>query len=145
MMENLVKLFWLTDEAPGPHTLFCWRLVVSMFMTLILVFVVFAFGGLWKLGGFALADDIDTKVAEAIKPVNDRLTTIEAEQGTQSGYLKHLVKSDLERLINREVLARCQATDSVAKQRIKDHIDAYQKDYEEVFGHEYGEPDCEDV
>ncbi len=145
MITKLMKLFWLTDEEPSPRAVFWWRLIVSSFMTCTLAFVVFSFGGLWRLDGFAFASDIETKIAVALKPVASRLTKIEAEQTKQSGYLKHLVKSDLEQLIDREILARCQAMESSVKQRIKDHIDAYQRDYEEVFGHEYDEPDCADV
>ncbi len=114
-------------------------------MTLLAIFVIFSFGGIWHLDGFALAADVDTKIEQAIKPINDKLRTIEMAQTAQNGYLKHLVKSDLERLIDREILARCTASTSEEKQRIKDHIDAYQKDYEEVFGHEYDEPVCADV
>ena len=144
-MSNLWKLLWLTEEDPSGRRVFLWRLVVSAFMTLLAIFVIFSFGGIWGLGGFALASDVDTKIVAALQPVNDKLYTIEQAQKAQNGYLKHLVKSDLERLIDREILARCNAATSVEKQRIKDHINAYQKDYEEVFGHEYDEPDCADV
>ncbi|KKK73503.1 hypothetical protein LCGC14_2893170 [marine sediment metagenome] len=144
-MSNMWKLLWLTEEDPSTRRVFLWRLVVSAFMTLLAIFVIFSFGGIWGLDGFALASDVDTKIVAALQPVNDKLYTIEQAQKAQNGYLKHLVKSDLERLIDREILARCNAATSVEKQRIKDHINAYQKDYKEVFGHEYDEPDCADV
>ena len=144
-MSNMWKLLWLTEEDPSTRRVFLWRLVVSAFMTLLAIFVVFSFGGIWGLDGFALASDVDTKIVAALQPVNDKLYTIEQAQKAQNGYLKHLVKSDLERLIDREILARCNAATSVEKQRIKDHINAYQKDYKEVFGYEYDEPDCADV
>ena len=144
-MSNMWKLFWLTEEEPSRRRVFLWRLMVSTFMTLLAIFVIFSFGGIWNLDGFALAGDVDTKIAAAIQPVNDRLNGIETEQTTQSGYLKWLVKSDLERLIDREILARCNTTTRVEKQRIKSAIDSYQKNYKEVFGHEYDEPDCADV
>ncbi len=145
MLANLVKLFWITEEEPSTWTVALWRLVVSLFMTCSIVFVIWSFGYLFSLGGFAFADDVDIKIAQALTPVTARLNGIETVQTTQSGYLKRLVKSDLERLIDREILARCNATTSAEKQRIKSAIDAYQEDYSDVFGDEYDEPRCDDL
>lgn len=139
------KFLWLTEEDPSDRDLLIWRITVSSFMSLIVLFVVFTLGGIWKLDGFAFASEIDDKIEVAIEPITERLTTIEDEQTVQGGYLRRLVKSDLERLIDREVLARCNATTSPEKRRIKDAIDAYQSDYKAVFGAEYLEPRCEDL
>lgn len=145
LSTSIAQLLWLTEEDPSKQTLFLWRLVVSSFLSLAVLFVVWAMGGLYGTQGFAYADDVDAKIAQAVKPVTDRLDGIETEQTTQSGYLKQLVRSDLERLIDREILARCNATTSAEKQRIKSAIDAYQKDYDDVFDHEYDEPRCNDL
>lgn len=144
-LTSIAKLLWITEEDPSKLRVFLWRLLVSAFLTLGVIFVVWAIGGLYGTQGFAFADDVETKIVQAIQPVTARLTDIETTQTTQSGYLRRLVKSDLERLIDRELLARCKATKSEEKQRIKSAIDAYQSDYEEVFGDEYDEPDCEQL
>jgi hypothetical protein len=135
----------MTELDPDTRRVFWWRLVVSAFITSGVVFVFWAMGGLYGTQGFAYADDVDTKIMRAVAPVNAKLKMIETEQTTQSGYLKRLVKSDLERLIDREILARCNATTSAEKRRIKSAIDAYQSDYEDVFETEYDEPECADL
>ena len=145
IVTSITKLLWMTEEDPDVRRVFLWRLVVSSFITSGVVSVVWAIGGLYGTQGFAFADDVEAKIAQAVEPVTARLTDIEDEQTTQSGYLKRLVKSDLERLIDRELLARCNATSSAEKQRIKSAIDAYQLDYEGVFGDEYDEPGCGDL
>ena len=145
IFTGAAKLLWLTEEDPDVRRVFLWRLVVSAFITTGVIFAVWATGGLYGTQGFAFADGVEAKIAHAIEPVTARLTTIETEQTTQSGYLKRLVKSDLERLIDREILARCNATTSAEKQRIKSAIDAYQLDYEDVFDDEYDEPVCDDL
>ncbi len=145
IVTSITKLLWMTEEDPDVRRVFLWRLVVSAFITSGVIFVVWAMGGLWGTQGFAFADDVEAKIAQAVEPVTARLTVIESEQTTQSGYLRRLVRSDLERLIDRELLARCNATTSAEKQRIKSAIDAYQQDYEAVFGDEYDEPACGDL
>lgn len=145
IFSEIGKLLWMTEQDPDVRRVFLWRLVVSAFITSGVLFAVWAMGGLWGTQGFAYADDIETKIAQAVQPVTARLTVIENEQTTQSGYLKRLVKSDLERLIDREILARCNATTSAEKRRIKSAIDAYQQDYSDVFGDEYDEPACDDL
>ena len=144
-VTSLAKLLWMTETDPNKLRIFFWRLVVSSFITSGVIFALWALGGLYGTQGFAFADDVEAKIAQAVEPVTARLTTIETTQTTQSGYLKRLVKSDLERLIDREILARCNATTSAEKQRIKSAIDAYQLDYEDVFGDEYDEPVCGDL
>lgn len=144
-MTSITKLLWMTEEDPDVRRVFLWRLVVSSFITSGVVFVIWAIGGLYGTQGFAFADDVEAKIAQAVEPVTSRLSAIEKAQTEQSGYLKHLVKSDLERLIDREILARCNATTSAEKRRIKSAIDAYQKDYKNVFGDEYDEPACDDL
>ncbi len=145
IFTNITKLLWLTEEDPSKQTIFLWRLVISAFITSGVIFAIWAMGGLYGTQGFAFAGDVEAKIAQAVEPVTARLTDIETEQTTQSGYLKRLVKSDLERLIDRELLARCNAMTSAEKQRIKSAIDAYQLDYEAVFGDEYDEPRCDDL
>ncbi len=145
IFTGIAKILWMTEEDPDVRRVFLWRLVVSAFITSGVLFVVWATGSLYGTQGFAFADDVQTKIAQAVQPVTARLTTIENEQTTQSGYLKRLVKSDLERLIDRELLARCKATKSAEKQRIKSAIDAYQREYKDVFGDEYDEPNCDQL
>lgn len=145
LVTSAAKLLWMTETNPDKLRIFFWRLVVSAFITSGVIFAVWAMGGMWGTQGFAYADDVEAKIAQAVQPVTSRLTDIESEQTTQSGYLKRLVKSDLERLIDRELLARCSATTSAEKQRIKDAVDAYQRDYKGVFGDEYDEPGCDDL
>lgn len=144
-VTEVIKMFWLTEQEPSAWSVLIWRMVVSSFMTISIIFVIWSVGHLFGMQGFAFADDVNTKIAAAIKPMSDRLDGIETTQSTQSGYLKRLVKSDLERLIDREILARCNATSSAEKQRIKSAIDAYQEDYEDVFGDEYDEPRCAEL
>ena len=145
IVTGIARLLWLTEEDPSKLRVLLWRLVISAFITTGVIFAVWAMGGLYGTQGFAYADDVETKIAQAIKPVTSRLTDIETAQTTQSGYLKRLVKSDLERLIDREILARCNASTSAEKQRIKSAIDAYQQDYNDVFDNEYDEPACGDL
>ena len=145
LVTSIAKLLWMTEEDPDVRRVFLWRLLISAFITVGVIFAVWAMGGLYGTQGFAYADDVETKIAQAIKPVTSRLTDIETAQTTQSGYLKRLVKSDLERLIDRELLARCNASTSAEKQRIKSAIDAYQLDYEDVFDDEYDEPNCDQL
>ncbi len=145
LVTSIAKLLWMTEEDPDVRRVFLWRLLISAFITAGVIFAVWAMGGLYGTQGFAYADDVETKIAQAIRPVTSRLTDIETAQTTQSGYLKRLVKSDLERLIDREIMARCNARTSAEKQRIKSAIDAYQLDYKDVFDNEYDEPACGDL
>lgn len=145
ILTVLTKALWLTEKDPDQWRLFWWRLLVSSAITFGCIFVLWSMGGIWGTQGFALAEDIETQISLALQPMNDRLRTIEDEQTTQSGYLKRLVRSDLERLIDREILARCNADSSAEKQRIKSAIGSYQDDYKAVFGAEYDEPECAEL
>lgn len=133
------------SENASPRKIFYWRLMVSGFMGLLVLFIVFAFGGIWHLNGFALASDVDTKIAAAVKPINDKLNDIESTQVTQSTYLEQLVKSDFADRIDREVRARCSATTRDQKERIKSAIDTYQVGYKAVAGEKYDEPECDEL
>lgn len=142
---SIVKFFWLAKEDPSRREVLIWRLVVSAFMSLTVLFVVWAFGGLFSLTGFAHADDVDTKIEQALEPLTISLTSIKQEQTVQGGFLKTLVKNDFARLIRNELRARCKSTSSEEKERINVAIEMYQQDYEVAAGDRYDEPDCENL
>jgi hypothetical protein len=144
-ITSLVKLFWITEEDPSPWSVALWRLGVSAFMTASVIFVIWALGGMFHINGFALADDVDTKIEQAVKPINDKLETIETAQIAQNGYLEQLVKSDFAVRIDREVRARCSATTREEKERIKSAVDTYQEGYKKVAGEDYDEPECSEL
>ncbi len=144
-LSTALKFLWLTDEEPTRRQVFFWRLIVSCFMTVSVLFAVWALGGLSGASGLAYADDVDVKIQQAIAPVNTRLTSIESEQTVQGGFLKTLVKNDFARLIRSELRARCKSTSSEEKERINAAIVTYQEGYENAAGEKYEEPDCEDL
>ncbi len=142
---SIVKFFWLTKEDPSGREVLIWRLVVSSFMLLAVLFVVWTLGGLFSLTGFAHTADVDNKIERALEPVTARLRSIETEQTVQSGFLKTLVKNDFARLIRNEVRARCKSTSSEEKERINAAIEKYQQDFKKAAAERYAEPDCEDL
>jgi len=145
VLKQLIAWIAPPAEDADPRRVFYWRLTVSGFMGLLVLFITFAFGGVWHLNGFALASDVDTKIADAIKPIKDDVRLIKDEQTAQSGYLKQLVKSDFAARIDREVRARCSATTRDEKERIKSAIDTYQAGYKTVAGVKYDEPECDEL
>ena len=140
---SIVKFFWLTKEDPSGREVLIWRLVVSSFMLLTVLFVVWTLGGLFSLTGFAHTADVDNKIERALEPVTVRLTSIETEQIVQGDFLKTLVKNDFARLIRNEVRARCKSTSSEEKERINAAIEKYQQDFKKAAAERYAEPDCE--
>ena len=145
MLKQLVAAIAPPAEDASPRSVFYWRLTVSGFMGSLVLFVIFAFGGIWHLSGFAIASDVDTKIAQAVEPINGKLDTIETAQTAQNGYLEQLVKSDFATRIDREVRARCSAMTRDEKERIKSAIDTYQAGYKEVAKVEYDEPECSEL
>lgn len=145
MWKEILKFIAPPAEDASPRRVFYWRLTVSGFMVFLILFVVFSFGGIWRLDGFAMASDVDVKIAEAIQPINAKLVDIEITQTTQSSYLEQLVKTDFAVRIDREVRARCAATTREEKERIKSAIDTYQTGYKAVAGEKYDEPDCKNL
>ena len=145
ILTGIAKLLWLTEEDPSKLRIFFWRLLVSALLMLGALFVVWAIGGVYGTQGFAYADDVDMKITTAIAPINDTLEKIDRVQSTQSGYLERLVKSDLSRLIDNEVRARCSTTTREEKERIKAAIKSYQEDYKAVAEEEYDEPSCDEL
>lgn len=140
---SIAKLFWLTKEDPSGREVLIWRLVVSSFMLLTVLFVVWTLGGLFSLTGFAHTGDVDNKIERALEPITLRLTSIETEQTVQGDFLKTLVKNDFARLIRNEVRARCKSTSSEEKERINAAIEKYQQDFKKAAAERYAEPACE--
>lgn len=143
--SSIMKLLWLAKENPSREERLKWRLVVSGTLLFLLLFVLWAIGGVWRTEGLAYAVDVDKEIKLALTPVGSRLTAIETEQTVQGGFLKTLVKNDAARLIRNEVRARCKSTSSEEKERINTAIEKYQTDYEKATGERYAEPDCEDL
>lgn len=122
-----------------------WRYVVSASIFVLVIHILWSAGALFGFTGFAFADDVDSKIEEAIAPIEFRLDSIETAQTVQSGFLKTLVMNDFARLIRNELRARCASTDTDEKIRINAAIDVYQDGYEQAAGEKYDEPDCEDL
>ncbi len=145
MLTKILQLFFLTQEDPTRRQRQVWRLIVSTFMTITAIFILWTFGGLFGLSGHATADHVDKKVEKALEPVTRRLTSIEGSQTAQGVLLTVLVKNDFARLIRSELRARCNSTDSEQRERINSAIEKYQDEYKKVAGNNYDQPECTEL
>ena len=145
MFEKILSFIAPPGVGASPRKVFYWRLMISGFVLLLIVHISHISGFIPGFDGVAFAEDVDLKIERALEPINSDLKTIKNAQSKQSSYLVLLVKSDLSRLIDRELRARCSATTRDEKDRIKSAIESYQNDYEEVAGDEYTEPKCDEL
>lgn len=145
MLDKIIALVAPPDEDASQRRIFYWRLSMSAFVLLLLFHISHILGWVKGLDGVAFANGVDQQIEEAVKPITERLSAIEIEQNSQGGLLRTLVKSDFVRLINRELLAKCEATTRHDRERISSAIESYQTDYEVIFGERYEEPRCEDL
>ena len=132
-----------------------WRNFVSIIMILTIGTFAVLFGYTPFSQGIAWADDAKHPVsAIAFEEVVAKLGDIEDEQTRQGTYLKQLVKSDLRDQINRMIRLRCSlngvrhdptVADDEQKDLINDTIVNYQRQFKNIAGHKYDEPDCEDL
>ena len=147
ILKLLPFLKWLIpprEDATNGH-LHGWRWAVAVTAVCGLFIGMVGLGWVPKLNGYAYAEDIDNKIENALKPVNDRLESIETSQTAQGNYLTRLVKSDIAQDIHAEKIAWCRADTSQEKQRLREKLDQLQDEYEEAagVGKHATEPDCE--
>ena len=73
VFKEIVQFFSPPEKDAAPEAILRWRLVISMFVFVCLLFGSWSFGLLPYSSGFAFAEDVDNKIAAAVDPINARL------------------------------------------------------------------------
>ena len=149
MLKQLIAWIAPPAEDADPRRVFYWRLTVSGFMGLLVLFIIFAFGGIWRLNGFALASDVDTKIADAVRPIAESVASLKTTVESQGGQLRTSLQFDYAEKIRDAVQARCETDSNSEQRRISDTIERLQVAYQSVTrtkddpdGERYPEPAC---
>lgn len=99
------------------------------------------------LGGFARADEVDTKITAAIAPIAAQVGNVQTVQAQQSEVLKQIRVDQLGTKL-RELHRVCCATpraDDISHERLNIEIEQAQREYRALTGERYPLPErCED-
>jgi len=139
MMSSLKTLI-----PPNINAVLKWRLAVTVCLIALGFIAAWGIGVLPWSSGVAMADNVDTKIQNAIQPINAKLAV-------NTGFLKTLVLAEYAESIRGTLRARCKATDPQEKDRLNRELERKQTEYQSVTktatqpGRRYPEPDCEDL
>lgn len=119
---------------------------VSIVSIMVGIFFVFAATtGVPLAGSLAWAGDVDRKVANAVKPLEDRMTKVETAVTETTSTTKILLAKLASDQIDQLVRRRCRAGDPDEISYLSKEIRRYQDDYEASRGKTYPIPTCEEV
>lgn len=133
VLDWLVKSF--TDGAPAPERK---RFVASAWRIVVAVHILWAWGLLGATSGFATAEDIDDKIAQALAPHLEKLEKINiALSKTVEDQRKTLIR---EATVNiRDAQRACMAAqpNTPERDRLSLEVDLIQQEYIALTGREY--------
>jgi hypothetical protein len=101
--------------------------------------------GLPLVGKVAWAGDVDKKVSAAVKPLEDRMTKVEAAVNDTTSTTKILLSKLASDQVDALVRRRCKSADPDEISYLSKEIRKYQEDYENARGRVYPTPTCEEV
>jgi len=145
-MFDLIDRFFPEDD---PRSVKRWRRSVGAVSIVTFVgigLLIFAATTGVPIGGrLAWAGDVDKKVSEAVKPLEQRMSKVETAvtetTSTTKILLAKLASDQIDQLIRR----RCRASDPDEISYLSKEIRRYQDDYEASRGKPYPTPTCEEV
>lgn len=152
-MKRAIELFesLMYDASPDERA----RMLRFMARLFIAVFAAWSIGVFTPLGlhGFAMANDVDIKIARAIDPIKEQLEQIRTEE---LGALK--TKLENSERMQRRILAaqissqlrdlnrlRCSTPDPIVRSRMEQDIESAEQEYRALTGERYPLPACKDL
>lgn len=137
--DVLIELF-----PPDVPRLVRWRLMISFTCAVFLFHIAWACGFVPGVPGFALADDVDQKIDQAMQPVRAQLGQITTQIASQDDILKSIRLDQLAARIRDLQQQRCEAKDRHVKESIDEEIDRQQRQYRVLAGERCPLPACEE-
>lgn len=145
-MWDIFDRFFPEDD---PKSVKRWRRSVGAVSLLSLgLAVVLTFAGTTGIplaGNLAWAGDVDKKINASVKPLEERMTKVEAAVTATTDTTKILLAKLASDQIDQLVRRRCRSGDSDEIQYLSKEIRRYQDDYELSRGKPYPTPTCEEV
>jgi hypothetical protein len=145
-MWDLFDRFFPEDD---PKSLKRWRRSVGAVSLLsLLIGVTFIFAGTTGIpfaGSVAWGGEVDQKISESVKPLEDRMSRVESAITATTETTKILLAKVASDQIDQLVRRRCKSADSDEISYLSKEIRRYQDDYEVNRGRTYPIPTCEEV
>jgi hypothetical protein len=126
-----------------------WRTTVGNAIFALIFFATFTTTAMiWdipKLGSLAWGADVDKKISEAVKPIEAKMTSMEATLNQTSSATKQLLAKLAVDQIDQLVKRRCKSQDEDEITYLSKEIRRYQDDYRTNRGEVYPAPTCEEI
>lgn len=136
--EALLELF-----PPDVPRLVRWRLMVSFVCALMLGHLMLACGFVPGFDGFAMADEVDDKIDQAMAPVRAQLGQITSQIAAQDDTITAIRLDQIAARLRELQQQRCAATDHDVIEAIDFDIESRQREYRALAGERYPLPPCE--
>ena len=112
-----------------------------------MLFILWAFGSFGLLGfdGFARANDVDTKIQQAVSPIKRDIAEINEKLSQNQKIQKRILASQLSAQLRDLNKLRCTTTDVLLRQRVEADIEEAEQEYIILTSERYPLIACKDI
>jgi hypothetical protein len=115
-----------------------------LFRVIVAVHVLFAWNLFSPFGlhGFAVADEVDEKIKQAVQPVQTQLVAITGQLEMQDAVLRSIRTDQISTKIRDLVRTACESKSDAVRERMQSEIERAELEYVKLTGGRYPIPDC---
>lgn len=142
MFDKFFETLFFT--ANDPASLKKWRLVVSLSITSLTLFAIWALGVFSNYGspGFAYAGDLENRVVKLVQPLKEEQAAQRTLLANVSEQLKDTLAEGKAAEIRAQAVKRCKTKDESERETINREIDRKQAEFFRLESRYYLVPDC---
>lgn len=135
--------FLIGDATPEERL----RLARITFRVIVSIHIMWACGLLAPLGltGFVFADEVDSKIQQAVEPVNRKLSAIESKLERNEDIQKRILTAQIAAQLRDLNRLRCSTADEHVRLRMERDIEEAEMEYKTLTGERYPLASCDNL